>query len=162
MGLQTGACGDPGRAKNTSRRQGGFNLIEIMMVLVIAGIMYLIVLPGYQNVVLKSTRIVARTALMELAGRQEQYHVNHKRYATDLASLGLPENFYLDSQNQMADSGSASYRIILDLEDGVYRGATATPVNRQADDNSCGAFSLSRLGVMAVNGTNASRPGACW
>ena len=134
----------------------------MMMVLVIAGIIYFVALPGYQYAVLKSTRMAARAALMELAGRQEQYFVNHKRYATELGSLGLPENFYVDRQNQLADSGSASYRITLDLEDGVYRGMTANPLNGQADDHACLAFSLSRLGVKAVSGTSFSTPGACW
>jgi Tfp pilus assembly protein PilE len=119
-------------------------------------------LPGYQYIVLKSTRAAARATLLDVTSRQEQYFANNKRYAFDLASLGLPDPYHVDSRGDAVEPGAAAYRIDLDLPEGEYRGAVATPVNRQANDSLCMAFSLSRLGIVAVSGAQASSPGDCW
>ncbi len=145
-----------------SRRQSGFSLIEMMVALAVAGILFFVALPGYQYAVIKSSRMAARATLLEVMALQEQYFVNNKRYALSLGSLGLPDTYYVDSQGEVVETGSASYQITLDLLEGSYNGATALPVNRQAGDSACMAFSLSRLGIRAVSGTLSANPADCW
>lgn len=140
----------------------GFSLVELLVALAIAGVLLFVALPGYQYVVLKSTRAAARASLLDVVSRQEQYFVNTKRYATNLGSLGLPDPYHVDSHGDAIDPGAASYRISLDLADGDYTGAVAAPVNRQASDSGCMAFSLARTGVRSVSGALASDPGECW
>ncbi len=143
-------------------RRPGFSLVELLVALAIAGVLLFVALPGYQYVVLKSTRAAARASLLDVVSRQEQYFVNTKRYATNLGNLGLPDPYHVDSHGDAVDPGAASYRISLDLADGDYTGAVAAPVNRQARDSQCLAFSLARSGMRAVSGAQASDPGECW
>jgi type IV pilus assembly protein PilE len=136
--------------------------MELLIALAIAAILLGVALPGYQHVVLKSSRAAARAALLELVARQEQYFVNHKRYARSLVELGLPGLYFIDGQGEPVSAGSAVYQIRLDLVDDAYRGGTALPRNRQLADTHCLAFSLSRLGVRSVTGVSSSRPDECW
>jgi type IV pilus assembly protein PilE len=144
------------------REQAGFSLLEMMVALVVAGILFFVALPTYQQAVFKSTRTAARATLLEVIARQEQYFVNYKRYASDLAALGLPQPYHVDNQGGASSPANAAYRISLELTQGHYSGALAAPVNSQAGDRNCMAFSLSRLGVRAVSGTASARPGECW
>ncbi len=158
--VKPGACGSTGTT--LMRRRRGFSLIEMMVALAVAGILLFVALPGYRYAVLKSSRAAARATLMDVSARQEQYFVNHKRYALGLGALGLPDPYHIDSQGDVVGQEAASYRISLDLSQGDYDGATASPVNRQASDSACMAFSLSRLGIRAVSGALASSPAECW
>jgi len=148
--------------RKDARELSGFSLLEMMVALVVAGILFFVALPAYQQAVVKSTRSAARATLLEVIARQEQYFVNHKRYAVDLAALGLSEPYHVDNRGGASTPANASYRIRLEMAEGEYGGARAEPLNRQADDDSCMAFSLSRLGVRAVSGTLSESPGECW
>lgn len=142
--------------------QPGFSLLEMMVALAVAGIVFSVALPGYQNAVLKSGRSAARASLLEVLARQEQFFVNNKAYATRFDSLGLPDPYFVDSRGDAVAMSSATYRVKLDVLDGSYSGVTAAPVNRQADDAACMAFSLSRIGIRTVSGTLSARPAECW
>jgi len=157
---KTGACSGNGATLPRWRR--GFSLIEMMVALAVAGILLFVALPGYQYAVLKSTRAAARATLMDVISRQEQYFVNNKRYALSLGALGLPDPYHVDSRGEGVEPARAAYRISLDLPDGEYNGALAEPVNRQANDRACMAFSLSRLGTRAVSGALEANPAGCW
>lgn len=142
--------------------QAGFTLMELMIVLAIAGILYLVALPGYQHTVVKSTRAAARGVLINVLSRQEQYFINNKRYATSLDSLGLPVPYYIDRQAEPVNESGAAYRIELDIVSAAYDGVRAIPLNRQVSDSSCMAFSINRIGVRAVTGSLSSNPAECW
>ena len=58
------------RAARFSR---GMTLIELMMVVVIATILMSIAVPSYMSQVRQSRRIEAKTALLDLAGREERF-----------------------------------------------------------------------------------------
>ena len=140
----------------------GFSLLEMLVALAIAGILLAVALPGYEHAVRKSTRAAARATLLDVMSRQEQFFVNNKRYASAFGALGLPDNYYIDAQGQPAVPASAVYRIELALPGGSYDGAIAHPLNRQASDRACMAFSLSSTGVRSVSGALESDPRACW
>ena len=140
----------------------GFTLIEMLVVLIIASILLLVALPGYQRVILKSARATARTALTGVLARQEQYFINNKHYASDLAALGLPSPYYVDRQAQPVDTGRAVYRIDLVQASGNPVGVSASPVNTQLADSACMAYSISHRGERAVTGTLANSPEECW
>lgn len=148
--------------REDAREQSGFSLLEMMVALVVAGILFFVALPAYQYAVVKSTRAAARATLLEVIARQEQYFVNHKRYAVDLTALGLSEPYHIDERGGAATPANASYRIRLEITEGEYGGARAEPLNRQAGDHGCMVFSLSRLGVRAVSGALSASPGECW
>ena len=153
-GLRGGRCA-PGRA-------AGFTLLELVTVLVIAAILYFVALPAYQHTVLKSGRAAARGILLDVMTRQEEYFINNKRYAVTLADLGLPQPFYINRQAEAVEPARAAYQVDLAIEDNVFVGATAAPRNRQAEDEDCMTFSLTRTGMRAVSGSFADAPGHCW
>lgn len=140
----------------------GFSLIELMVALAVAGILFFIALPGYQYALVKSGRMAARVALLDVMARQEQYFASNKRYALTLDGLGLPAPYHVDGQVEAVAPAVAAYQVDLDLQEGRYVGATAVPVNRQAEDSACMAFSLSSTGVKAVSGTLSANPADCW
>jgi type IV pilus assembly protein PilE len=71
-------------------RQIGFSLIELMVVIVIASTLMAIAIPGYQYEIRKSRRTEAKTALLDLAGREERFYnmSNPPSYSTLPSDLG--------------------------------------------------------------------------
>jgi type IV pilus assembly protein PilE len=71
-----------------SFRTAGFTLIELMVVVIIATILATIAIPSYQAQVRKSRRAEAKTALLDLAGREERYLATNGSYTNTLSTLG--------------------------------------------------------------------------
>ncbi|RLQ21421.1 prepilin-type N-terminal cleavage/methylation domain-containing protein [Seongchinamella sediminis] len=140
-------------------RVAGFSLIEMMIVLVVAGILFYVALPAYQNSVLKSNRNIARGTLMDVASREEQHFINNKAYTDALTALGLPANYYLDRNGDQSIAGDAIYIVTLSTVGGGYS-ITAAPQNKQVKDTRCGSLTLNNLGVKGETGT--LDPEDCW
>jgi type IV pilus assembly protein PilE len=69
----------------------GFTLVELMIVVVIASILLAVAVPAYTSSLRKSRRSDAKTALLDLAGREERYlSTNPAGYSANPADLGLP------------------------------------------------------------------------
>lgn len=144
-------------------RNQGFTLLELMIAVVVAGLLFFIALPGYRHMLLKSHRIAASGALLDVLSRQEQFFIDNRRYADSLAGLGLPLDYYVDAHAQQSPADRAVYKIELDLDqEGVYSGVRAVPRNVQAGDDQCMTLALSRLGVRSVTGTFSGASHRCW
>ncbi len=76
-----------GRTANL-RAQGGFTLIELMIVVAIVSILIMVVLPGYQNQVMRGHRSAAKAEMLEIANRQQQFLLANRAYTSNLANLG--------------------------------------------------------------------------
>ncbi len=72
------------------QKTSGFTLIELMVTVAIVGILAAVALPSYRNSVLKSARSEGKSALLEVATRQEQFYLDNKTYTITMAALGLP------------------------------------------------------------------------
>jgi type IV pilus assembly protein PilE len=144
----------------TSRRTDsrGFTLVELMVVIVIASILMAIAIPSYRNSIRKSRRTDAKTALLDLAGREERYNSTVGGYTTAAANLGygaLPSlvgSNYYNINVTTVTAGTATTVPFFSL--------TATPVvgSDQAKDTACGAFTLTSTGAQTVSGTATD----CW
>ena len=67
----------------------GFTLIELMVVVVIATILLSIAVPSYMSQIRQSRRTEAKTALLDLAGREERFlTTNPQAYTNVPAQLG--------------------------------------------------------------------------
>jgi type IV pilus assembly protein PilE len=70
-------------------RAGGFSLIELMVAVAIVGILAAIAYPGYVYEMRKSRRSEAEQFLMDVSQRQQQYLLDQRAYAPDLATLNV-------------------------------------------------------------------------
>jgi type IV pilus assembly protein PilE len=145
----------------TGRRQRGFTLLELMIVVVVVAILAAIAFPQYRDYVVRSNRAVAKSLLTQVADRQEQFYVANKRYAGNLDALGYPANpFFVNRQGHAvaADGGNAIYRIVLEAStDATFRIA-AEPRNAQTDDAKCTKFTLDQAGQRLATGPGTD----CW
>ena len=131
----------------------GFTLIELMIVVAIVGILAAIVLPSYQQHVLRTRRAVAAGCLMELAQFMERFYTTSLTYS----GAALPNTSCrseLASHYTFAfatgEPTATTFRIV------------ATPAGAQADDAKCAAISLTQAGVKASSGTLSSTDPTCW
>lgn len=132
------------------------------MVLIIFSILLTIALPGYERVMKKSTRSAARVALVDVASRQQQYLIYHKRYAMDLSELGLPNRYFVDALGDPVAERAASFEIRLQLDQSDYKGVEALAVNKQSADTACLRFVLSKIGLRSATTLGDQPSQHCW
>jgi type IV pilus assembly protein PilE len=70
------------------RKQGGFTLVELLVVVAIISILTMIAFPAYQDQMRKTRRSDAKIALTALASQQEKFLSNNGWYASTI--VGTP------------------------------------------------------------------------
>ncbi len=130
----------------SGKRNKGFSLIEIMIVVAIIGILSAIALPSYSKYIVKARRADAQTFLLDVAQRQQQYVMDARTYAADIAELKVvvPESvskYYTPTTAPGAGAGAPTFT------------ATVTPKagTSQAVD-----------GVMTINEKGVKTPSTLW
>ena len=83
-----------------TQRQGGFTLIELMMVVAIIGILAAIGYPSYLNSIIKSNRAAAQSHLMDMAQAQQKYF-------NDARAFGAKDDLNITEPDRV----SASYDV---------------------------------------------------
>lgn len=138
-------------------RSAGFTLIELMITVVIATILMTIAIPIYLHQIRESRRTDARTALVDLAGREERYYATNNIYTNSATTLGYPAwgsgnpvgsgYYYLAAPSLNASSTTFSI--------------TAQPISGkgQDKDSDCTSFTVDNTGKQSAAGAN---PGSCW
>ena len=149
------------RMRHTRARVTGFTLIELMIVVMIISILVAIGYPSYGQYVVRSNIKAAETALYRIADLQEQFFLDNKTYADDLAILGYEtDELGLDRDGQFTESDADDIIYVLTLTEA---GATsyeisAEPQGTQADrDKTCETLTLDHNGVRG-----AKDVAACW
>jgi type IV pilus assembly protein PilE len=137
----------------------GFTLIELMVTLAIVSILATIAVTSYSSQVLKSRRAEAKTALLDLAGREERLFSTTNAYSSDASFLG-----YATASTPMTNInfGNRYYQLtatVPALSPNTYV-LTANPVGSQANDTTCGSLAVNQLGVETVTGTGTVA--TCW
>jgi type IV pilus assembly protein PilE len=150
------------RTANRITRARGFTLIELMITVIVATILITIAVSTYGSQVRKSRRTDAKTAVLDLAGREERNYSTTNTYAAVPASLGytgaafpivVGDGYYnLNVAVVAAAPGvPASFTI------------TATPIGTQVSDAQCASFSVTDLGVQsALDSGGADATTTCW
>ncbi|WP_342597088.1 type IV pilin-like G/H family protein [Cyanobacterium aponinum UTEX 3222] len=71
--------------------EGGFTLIELIIVMVMLGILSAIAIPSFMNQIGKARESETKNYLGLIARGQQAYHWEKKTFANNLASLGVDE-----------------------------------------------------------------------
>ncbi|WP_339768456.1 type IV pilin protein [uncultured Paraglaciecola sp.] len=120
-------------------RPHGFSLLELMIVVAIAGILLLVALPSYQRHITHSHRFDAQTALLKWQMQQERYRISHSTYASN-AALSPPVSDFYDYS--VSDISATTFTL------------QAQATGRQEDDSGCTELSLDQ--------SMAQQPQSCW
>ena len=110
----------------------------------------------------RANRAAAKSLLLQVADRQEQFFANNKRYADDLSDLGYAaDGFMIDDQGAFAADGSDDriYAIRLTNTTPLTYTVNAVPQLRQAaHDAQCLTMTLTHTGVRSQTGASTE----CW
>lgn len=127
-----------------ARRNAGFTLIEIMIVVLIIGVLAAIAYPSYNQHVIKTRRAAAAGCLMEAAQFMERFRTTNMSYAAaGPANPTLPAcsadvtNFYTIGFNGAATATTYSLQ------------AVPTAIQR---DTRCATLRIDQRGTKTLNG----------
>jgi type IV pilus assembly protein PilE len=153
----------------SNRRAAGFSLIELMVTVAIATILVTVAVPSYLYEVRKGRRTDAKTALLDLAGREERYFsINNGLYTTSLASLGYGATatfpisvgssgeYQITSANFSVTAGTTTTVATFSIT------ATPTAGTDQAKDTNCATFTITNTGAQTSTNSSGTATTNCW
>lgn len=132
------------------RRERGFSLIELMVVVLIIGILAAVALNSYRKYVVRANRTDAKSAMQDLAGREERYMYKNNKYSSLNSDLNITASF--GGPNYVVSVASASTTAY--VIQGVPQGKQFT------DDKECLTMKLASNGVVTITGTGTVAN--CW
>jgi type IV pilus assembly protein PilE len=160
--------------RQPSTRSAGFTLIELMVVVVVATILLSIAIPSYMSQVRQSRRVDAKTAILDLAGREESYFsTSGSQYSATPADLGYsvawpapvaPNNYYTvtvctssnpcGTPNQNPNGPQPPWYYIV---------AVPAAASSQLGDTPCQQFGVDSTGYQwSLDGGGANTTTTCW
>jgi type IV pilus assembly protein PilE len=150
----------------TAAPSSGFTLVELMIALTIIAVLAAIAVPMYSKQVQKSRRVDARTAVLDLAGREERYLSTSGSYTNVPANLGYTGAFPITV-------GSGYYQLTVIVPAVVAPNpplytVSATPIagSSQLRDGACQYFSVDSTGRQFssanIGGGGADTSATCW
>lgn len=128
------------------KRNLGFTLIELMIVVAIVGILAAIAFPSYMESVRKSRRADAKSTMLQVASQEERYYTENIKYGT-LTEIG---------NTGAVTSAGGQHTVTVAKTDATYT-ITATPVQTDA---TCGNLTITNTGVSGNSAGAAA--GVCW
>lgn len=152
--------------RRRSCRDGGFTLTELLVVMVIGAVLVSIAIPAYTSQVQKSRRTDARTAVLDLASREERFYSTNTAYTIDPTQVGYAPigSGAVFPQNVTPNN---YYQITVVVPNPAWAGtgpsflitATPAPGSPQVNDAQCTSFSVDQTGLQSATGTLGN---ACW
>lgn len=148
-----------------SGRARGFTLVELMITVVIATILLSVAIPLYLHQIRESRRTEARSALLDLASREERYYAINNVYTSTASDVGytgwgsgnpvLSGYYYLDQPTITSATSSAPASFTLEAQPVAGRG--------QDQDSDCQTFTVSSNGQDAsTNSASGNSTSTCW
>jgi type IV pilus assembly protein PilE len=155
-------------------RLRGFTLVELMIVVVIVAILMSIAVPAYTSSLRKTRRADAKTALLDLAGREERFlTTNPAGYSNTPTDLGIPGigaanpigtgQYYYVSAICVTPANSASICPPSTLPGPSFL-ITALPMagTTQVGDTQCTGFMVDSGGGQFVSAGSTLPAAQCW
>jgi type IV pilus assembly protein PilE len=135
----------------------GFTLIELMVAVAVVAILATIATATYSKQVQKSRRTDARSAILDLAGREE------KLFSTTNAYSGAPSDLGYGAVGDVwpITIGSGYYQVRVDVPNPpISYTITATAIGSQLKDTSCATLIVDQLGSQTSTGGGTAAE--CW
>lgn len=152
-------------ATNAERKNAGFTLIELMVVVAILAILASIAIPSYTEYTKRARRADATTALLRAVSRAERFFLSNNNYPTEaspgetsLAAMGIPAT---------SDNGYYSIRYTYDggaitATNPIFQAVAITGA-AQSTDLDCRTFQVGMTDVRSVfSSTNVNTTATCW
>lgn len=146
-----------------SAKHSGFSLIELMVVVAIAGILAAIAYPSYQDSVRKSRRADAKAVLQQAAQWMERFYTENNAYNQNTSGTAVAGLFNTNSSlTQAPIEGTTKYytiTIAASAADSYTLNAVPIAGGAMASDP-CGTFALTQTGAKSVTGSLSADQ--CW
>lgn len=139
----------------TSKKQTGFTLIELMIVVAIIGIISAIAYPSYMESVRKSNRADGKAALNDVSQRLQRCFTAYSSYTHASCTVGQTL-----VGGGSVNSGEGMYAVTGNLTATTFA-LTAAPVagSPQTADTKCASLTLNQAGL---EGASGSLGAGCW
>jgi type IV pilus assembly protein PilE len=152
------------RAITKRSAAAGFTLIELMVTVLIAAVLLTIAVPSYQTYIRKSRRTEAKTAVLDLAGREETLFSTTNNYSNVSSAVGYGAGVF------PVAVGNGYYTVTVAVPVPAATAAptftvTAVPAagSSQLLDTACQLFSVDQLGNQtALDAGGAVNTATCW
>ncbi len=132
------------------RRNKGFTLIELMIVVVLVGLLARVAISSYSSYTKKSRRADAVNTLVAISMAEERYRANNATYGT-LAQVW----------NSVSTSNQGFYTLSITNVTATSYTITATGTGTQSSDTE-GATACNSMVLTFSNGSITNTPAACW
>ena len=144
------------------KKQQGYNLVELMIVVAIVGIIAAIAYPSYTEQVRKSRRADCSGAVTSLGSSMERYFTVKSTYL-GAADGGKPTGEPAVYATQCpVDGGTATYNLTISAATASTYTVQAAPTGAQAKDK-CGTLTLTNTGKKGVTGAATGLTAQdCW
>lgn len=134
--------------KPQAAHTAGFTLVELMVTILIVSILLTVAVSSYSSQIRQSRRTDARTAVLDLASREERYMSTNSAYTTTPAGLGYNAAF-----PQTVGSGYYTLNVTVTAANATTSPVTpasftvtATATGAQTKDTQCQTFSVDNTG----------------
>lgn len=147
------------------RKNVGFTLIELMVVIAIVSILAAIAIPSYAEYTKRARRADATTTLLRAVSRAERFFLNTNSYpteaspgATSLAAMGIATTSVNGYYNiRYAYNGGA-----ITATNPLFQAVAITGA-AQSTDLDCRTFQVGMTGLRSVlSSTNVNNTATCW
>ena len=131
--------------------QRGVTLLELLIVVAIVAIIGAFAYPSYIQYVVETKRTAAKTTMLQIADRQQQFFMDNKRFSANLTNLGFTADPLFvadDGRSVAAGDPDAVYTLsVVNVAATTYTVISAPLGGQLERDGKCGTLTLNQAGT---------------